>query len=40
MVWPAVARRYLQSFDQACSREQSVPRVSRELPVRARHVST
>ncbi len=40
MVWPAVARRYLQSFDRACSREQSVPRVSRELPVRARHVST
>ena len=40
MVWPAVARRYLQSFDQACRREQSVPRVSRELPVRARHVST
>ena len=40
MVWPAVARRYLQSFDQACSREQSVPRVSQELPVRARHVST
>ena len=40
MVWPAVARRYLQSFEQACSREQSVPRVSRELPVRARHVST
>ena len=40
MVWPAVARRYLQSFDRACSREQSVPRVSRGLPVRARHVST
>jgi glycosyltransferase involved in cell wall biosynthesis len=40
MVWPAVARRYLQSFDQACSREQSVPRVSREVPVRARHVLT
>jgi glycosyltransferase involved in cell wall biosynthesis len=40
MVWPAVARRYLQSFDRACSREQSVPRVSRELPGRARHVST
>lgn len=40
MVWPAVARRYLQSFDRACSREQSVPRVSRGLPVRARSVST
>lgn len=40
MVWPAVARRYLQSFDRACSREQSVPRVSRGLPVRARRVST
>jgi glycosyltransferase involved in cell wall biosynthesis len=36
MVWPAVARRYLQSFDQACSREQSVPRVKRGLPVHAR----
>jgi glycosyltransferase involved in cell wall biosynthesis len=40
MVWPAVARRYLQSFDRACSREQSVPRVSRGLPVRDRGVST
>ncbi len=40
MVWPAVARRYLQSFDGACSREQSVPRTSRRLPVRARRVST
>jgi glycosyltransferase involved in cell wall biosynthesis len=40
MVWPAVARRYLQSFEQACSREQSVPRVSRELPLQARRVST
>ena len=40
MVWPAVARRYLQSFDQACEREQSVPRVSRGLPVQARRVST
>jgi glycosyltransferase involved in cell wall biosynthesis len=40
MVWPAVARRYLRSFDRACSREQSVPRVSRGLPVRARRVST
>ncbi len=32
MVWPAVARRYLQSFDQACS-QQSLPRVSRGLEV-------
>ncbi len=32
MVWPAVARRYLQSFDQACS-QQSLPRVSRGLDV-------
>jgi glycosyltransferase involved in cell wall biosynthesis len=40
MLWPAVARRYLQSFDRACSREQSVPRVSRGLPVPARRVST
>ena len=31
MVWPAVARRYLQSFDRACSREQSAPRVGRGL---------
>jgi glycosyltransferase involved in cell wall biosynthesis len=40
MVWPAVARRYLQSFDRACSRAQSVPRVSQELPARYRGVST
>ena len=40
MVWPAVAHRYLQSFDQACSREQSVPRVSQGLDVRANRVST
>lgn len=40
MVWPAVAHRYLQSFAQACSREQSVPRVSREIPLQARPVST
>jgi glycosyltransferase involved in cell wall biosynthesis len=40
MAWPVVARRYLQSFDRACSREQGVPRVSRELPVRARRVSS
>jgi len=40
MVWPAVARRYLRSFDQACSRGQSMPRVIPGLPARARHVST
>ena len=38
MVWPAVARRYLQSFDQACSREQSAPRVNRALDARVRNV--
>ena len=32
MVWPAVARRYLQSFDLACS-QPSLPRVSRGLQV-------
>ena len=35
MVWPAVARRYLQSFDQACRREPSAPRVSQGLPAHA-----
>jgi glycosyltransferase involved in cell wall biosynthesis len=40
MVWPAVARRYLQSFDRACGREPSAPRIGRGLPVRARRVST
>ena len=40
MVWPAVARRYLQSFDQACSREQSLPRVNQGIAVGARRVST
>ena len=39
MVWPAVARRYLHSFDRACSREPSAPRIGRELPVRSRRVS-
>jgi len=33
-----VARRYLQSFDRACSREQSAPRVNRALDARVRHV--
>ena len=32
MVWPAVARSYLQSFDLACS-QPSLPRVSRGLQV-------
>jgi glycosyltransferase involved in cell wall biosynthesis len=40
MVWPAVARRYLQSFDQACSREHSAPRVRQGLDVQDRRVST
>jgi glycosyltransferase involved in cell wall biosynthesis len=40
MVWPAVARRYLQSFERACSREQTVPRVGHGLDVRDRRVST
>ncbi len=40
MVWPAVARRYLRSFDRACSRDQSVVRISQGLDVHARRVST
>ena len=40
MVWPAVARRYLQSFDRARSRGPSAPRIRQGLPVRARRVST
>lgn len=40
MVWPAVARRYLQSFDQACSREPSAPRISQGLPAQSPHLST
>ena len=40
MLWPAVARRYLQIFDRACSREQPVPRVSAGLPLGARPIST
>jgi glycosyltransferase involved in cell wall biosynthesis len=40
MLWPAVALRYLQSFDRACSRKLSLPRVSRGLLVRAHRVST
>jgi glycosyltransferase involved in cell wall biosynthesis len=38
MVWPAVARRYVQSFEQARSRRRSGPRVSRALDVHARNV--
>ncbi len=40
MVWPVVARRYLQSFDRACGHTQPMPRVRRELPARASRVST
>jgi len=40
MLWSAVARRYLESFDRASGREQSSPRVSRELPARSPRVST
>ncbi len=40
MVWPAVARRYLQSFDRACSREPGLPRVREGLAVQARAVIT
>ena len=40
MIWPAVARQYQQSFDRACGREQSLPRVSRGLAGRDRRVST
>jgi glycosyltransferase involved in cell wall biosynthesis len=40
MIWPAVARQYQQSFDRACSREQSSPRVGLGLDGRDRRVST
>jgi glycosyltransferase involved in cell wall biosynthesis len=36
MVWPAVARRYEQTFDRACRREPSAPRISQGFPVHAR----
>jgi glycosyltransferase involved in cell wall biosynthesis len=36
MVWPAVARCYLQSFEQACGREQATPRAGQGLLVHAR----
>jgi len=38
MLWPAVARSYLQRFDQACRREPSAPRVSQGLPAMAPHL--
>jgi len=38
MVWPAVARCYVQSFERARSQRRSWPRVSRALDVHARHV--
>jgi glycosyltransferase involved in cell wall biosynthesis len=38
MIWPAVARRYLQSFERARSQRRSGARVSRALDVHARHV--
>jgi glycosyltransferase involved in cell wall biosynthesis len=38
MLWPAVARCYVQSFERARSRQRSLPRVSRALDVHARHV--
>ncbi len=40
MVWPAVARGYLQSFDRACSREPFTPRIGQGLSVGARRLST
>ncbi|HWH77407.1 MAG TPA: glycosyltransferase family 4 protein [Candidatus Binatus sp.] len=40
MVWPAVAQRYLKSFDQACIREPLLPRIGEGLPVQARRVLT
>jgi glycosyltransferase involved in cell wall biosynthesis len=40
MVWPAVARQYQQSFDRACSREQSSARVGLGLDTRDDRLST
>jgi glycosyltransferase involved in cell wall biosynthesis len=40
MVWPAVARRYLQSFNLACGREPALPRVSEGLAIQARAILT
>ena len=36
MFWPAVARRYLQTFERACGQEHSTLRTSHELLVQAR----
>jgi glycosyltransferase involved in cell wall biosynthesis len=38
MLWPAVARCYVQSFERARRQEVSPPRVRRALDVHARHV--
>ena len=38
MLWPAVARCYVQSFERARSRRRPAPRVSRALTMHARHV--
>ncbi|HSO75054.1 MAG TPA: glycosyltransferase family 4 protein [Blastocatellia bacterium] len=38
MVWPTVARCYVQSFDRACRREPSAPRISQGLPAPARYL--
>src|SRR5258706_1270104 len=40
MVWPAVARRYLQSFDRACTREPGLPHVRGGLAVQVRAILT
>jgi glycosyltransferase involved in cell wall biosynthesis len=38
MVWPAVARRYVQSFERARGQRRAAPRVIRALPAHARQV--
>ena len=38
MVWPAVARRYVQSFERARGQRRASPRVIRALPAHARQV--
>ena len=40
MVWPVVARSYLQSFDRACRREPHTPGISQGLPAQVPHLST
>ncbi len=40
MVWPAVAHRYLQSFERAASREPSTSRISEKPVIHAGRVST